>query len=62
MESGFKVALVRHPMPYGDLEAMRVQRFSTLGEIDASNPTIEEREEYEEPVRLGMAMYAGGRL
>jgi predicted GTPase len=59
MESGFKVALVRHPMPYGNLEAMRVQRFSTLDEIDASNPTIEEREEYEEPVRLGMVMYAG---
>jgi predicted GTPase len=46
-------------MPYGDLEAMRVQRFSTLDDIDASQPTIEEREEYEEPVRLGMVMYAG---
>ncbi len=59
LDAGLKVALVRHPMPYGDLEAMRVQRFSTLAEIDASNPTIEEREEYEEPVRLGMIMYAG---
>lgn len=57
--AGLKVALVRHPMPYGDLEAMRVQRFATLEEIDASHPTIEEREEYEEPVRLGMVMYAG---
>jgi predicted GTPase len=46
-------------MPYGDLERMRVQRFGTLGEIDASQPTIEEREEYEEPVRMGMVMYAG---
>jgi len=57
--AGLKVALVRHPMPYGDLEAMRVQRFATLEEIDASNPTVEEREEYEEPVRMGMVMYAG---
>lgn len=58
-EAGLRVALVRHPMPYGDLEAMRVQRFATLADIDASDPTIEEREEYEEPVRLGMVMYAG---
>jgi predicted GTPase len=57
--AGLDVALVRHPMPYGDLESMRVQRFATLAEIDASDPTVEEREEYEEPVRLGMVMYAG---
>jgi predicted GTPase len=50
---------VRHPMPYGDLVAMRVKRFATQADIDASNPTIEEREEYEEPVRQGMVMYAG---
>jgi predicted GTPase len=59
LDAGLKVALVRHPMPYGDLEAMRVQRFGTLEEIDASHPTVEEREEYEEPVRMGMVMYAG---
>ena len=59
LDAGLKVALVRHPMPYGDLEAMRVQRFATLEDIDASNPTVEEREEYEEPVRMGMIMYAG---
>jgi len=59
LDSGYKVALVRHPMPYGDLEAMRVQRFATLEDIDRSNPTIEEREEYEAPMRLGMVMYAG---
>jgi predicted GTPase len=46
-------------MPYGDLERMRVQRFATLADIDASHPTVEEREEYEQPVRLGMVMYAG---
>jgi predicted GTPase len=59
LDAGLKVALVRHPMPYGDLEAMRVQRFATIEEIDASHPTVEEREEYEEPVRMGMVMYAG---
>jgi predicted GTPase len=46
-------------MPYGDLEAMRVQRFASVAEIDASHPSLEEREEYEEPVRMGMVMYAG---
>jgi len=59
LDAGLRVALVRHPMPYGDLEAMRVQRFATIEDIDASNPTIEEREEYEAPVELGMIMYAG---
>jgi predicted GTPase len=59
LDSGYKVALVRHPMPYGDLEAMRVQRFATLDDIDRSHPTVEEREEYETPVRIGMVMYAG---
>ncbi|MFI5042694.1 MAG: cyclic 2,3-diphosphoglycerate synthase, partial [Acidimicrobiales bacterium] len=59
IDSGLKVALVRHPMPYGDLEAMRVQRFATLADIDASHPTVEEREEYEAPVKMGMIMYAG---
>ncbi|HET7530082.1 MAG TPA: cyclic 2,3-diphosphoglycerate synthase [Mycobacteriales bacterium] len=59
LDAGLKVALARHPMPYGDLERMRVQRFATLADIDASNPTVEEREEYEAPVRMGMVMYAG---
>lgn len=59
LDAGLGVALIRHPMPYGDLEAMRVQRFATLEDIDAAHPTIEEREEYKEPVRLGMVMYAG---
>ena len=59
LEAGLRVALVRHPMPYGDLERMRVQRFATLAEIDAAHPTLEEREEYERPVELGMVMYAG---
>jgi predicted GTPase len=59
LDAGLKPALVRHPMPYGDLEAMRVQRFATIADIDASDPTVEEREEYEAPVEMGMVMYAG---
>jgi predicted GTPase len=59
LDAGLKVAVVRHPMPYGDMEAMRVQRFATLDDIDASHPTVEEREEFEGPVRMGMVMYAG---
>jgi predicted GTPase len=57
--AGLRVGLIRHPMPYGDLEAMRVQRFTSLAEIDAAHPTLEEREEYEEPVAMGMTVYAG---
>lgn len=57
--AGLRVALVRHPMPYHDLGLIAVQRFATLADIDASGPTIEEREEYERPVELGMVVYAG---
>jgi predicted GTPase len=59
LDAGLRVALVRHPMPYGDLSGMRVQRFASIDEIDASHPTVEEREEYEEPVRLGVVVFAG---
>jgi predicted GTPase len=59
VDEGLRVALVRHPMPYGNLEAMRVQRFASLADIDEADPTIEEREEYEEPVRMGMVVFAG---
>jgi predicted GTPase len=58
-EAGLKVAVVRHPMPYHDLETIRVQRFATLDEIDASNPSLEEREEYERSVGHGLVMYSG---
>jgi predicted GTPase len=59
LDAGLDVALVRHPMPYGDLERMRVQRFASVADIDATDPTIEEREEYESPVRAGIVMFAG---
>ncbi len=58
-DAGLRVVLVRHPMPYGDLEAMRVQRFASVSDIDRSHPTIEEREEYERAVADGFVMYAG---
>jgi predicted GTPase len=59
LAAGLRVALVRHPMPYHDLASIAVQRFATLEDIDDSNPTVEEREEYERPVEMGMVMYAG---
>ncbi len=59
LDAGLRTVLLRHPMPYGDLERMRVQRFASLADIDASDPSIEEREEYEAPVAMGMVVYAG---
>lgn len=58
-DAGLNVSLIRHPMPYGNLERMQVQRFATLADIDATNPTIEEREEYEAHVREGLLVWAG---
>ncbi len=58
-EAGLRVALIRHPMPYHDLESIRVQRFETIADIDRSHPTIEEREEYERVVAAELVMYAG---
>lgn len=56
---GRRVAIVRHPMPYGDLEAQAVQRFATLADLDRANCTIEEREEYEPHLREGAVVFAG---
>jgi len=58
-ESGLRVALLRHPMPYGDLAAQRLQRFASLEDIDAAGATIEEREEYEPHIAAGSVVYAG---
>jgi predicted GTPase len=57
--NGKTPVVVRHPMPYGNLVAQRVQRFETLGDLDAANVTIEEREEYEHHIRTGTVVYAG---
>ncbi len=56
---GRKVVVVRHPMPYGDLEAQAVQRFATFEDLDRHECTIEEREEYEPHVERGIVVYAG---
>jgi len=58
-ERGLKVAVVRHPMPYGDLERQAAQRFATQQDIEAADCTIEEREEYEPHLALGTVVYAG---
>ena len=56
---GLKVAVVRHPMPYGDLVAQRVQRFETYADLDRHETTIEEREEYEPHLDAGRLVFAG---
>jgi predicted GTPase len=58
-ERGLRAAVLRHPMPYGDLAAQRVQRFATLADLDAAQCTIEEREEYEPHIALGNVVFAG---
>ncbi|HSL86547.1 MAG TPA: GTP-binding protein, partial [Bacteroidales bacterium] len=59
MERGLKVVAVRHPMPYGDLVAQKVQRFATVEDLKKHNCTIEEMEEYEPHVVRGNVIYAG---
>ncbi len=56
---GKKVVVVRHPMPYGDLAAQVVQRFSSYEDFEQHHCTLEEREEYEPLVNLGIVVYAG---
>lgn len=56
---GLRVAVVRHPMPYGDLAKQAVQRFDSLADLDTAGCTIEEREEYEPHVAQGCPVYAG---
>jgi len=56
---GLKPVVVRHPMPYGDLEAEAVQRFAVFDDLDLQQCTIEEREEYEPHLREGTVVYAG---
>ncbi|MGB8253695.1 MAG: cyclic 2,3-diphosphoglycerate synthase [Anaerolineaceae bacterium] len=58
-DMGYKVAVIRHPMPYGDLVKQKVQRFATYKDLDKHECTIEEREEYEPHLDNGMIVYAG---
>jgi predicted GTPase len=58
-DMGYKVAAIRHPMPYGDLVAQAVQRFADSSDLDKYECTIEEREEYEPHIDNGIVVYAG---
>jgi len=59
IQLGYKVAAIRHPMPYGDLAKQAVQRFETYADLDKHECTIEEREEYEPHLDNGVLVYAG---
>jgi len=59
LEMGFRVAAIRHPMPYGDLVKQAVQRFATYEDLQEQDCTIEEREEYEPHIANGVVVYAG---
>jgi predicted GTPase len=58
-EFGQKVAVIRHPMPYGDLTKQICQRYATLADLDLNKCTIEEREEYEPHIAAGNLLFAG---
>ena len=59
MSRGLKVIAIRHPMPYGDLEAQKVQRFAQISDLEKYDCTIEEMEEYEPHISRGNVIYAG---
>ncbi len=59
MEKGIKVVVIRHPMPYGDLVAQRVQRYAELSDLEKHKCTLEEMEEYEPHIVGGNVVYAG---
>src|SRR5271156_3027784 len=56
-DRGRRAAVLRHPMPYGDLLQGRIQRFASLADLDAAGCTIEEREEYEPHIALGNLVF-----
>ena len=58
-EMGYSVAVIRHPMPYGDLRRQVWQRFATYQDLDLHECTIEEREEYEPHIANGILVFAG---
>jgi predicted GTPase len=58
-DMGYKVAAIRHPMPYGNLVAQEVQRYANYDDLDEYECTIEEREEYEPHIDNGVIVYAG---
>ncbi len=58
-EKNVQAAVIRHPMPYGDLERQAVQRFASRADLEAADCTIEEREEYEPHIAAGHPIFAG---
>ncbi|HET7646332.1 MAG TPA: cyclic 2,3-diphosphoglycerate synthase [Candidatus Limnocylindria bacterium] len=58
-QAGLTPVVIRHPMPYGDLAAQRVQRYASLDDLERHHTTIEEREEYEPHLEAGRVLYAG---
>jgi predicted GTPase len=58
-QRGLRPVVIRHPMPYGDLAAQRLQRFATFDDLTRHRCTIEEREEYELHLEQGTVVYAG---
>jgi predicted GTPase len=58
-DMGYRVAAIRHPMPYGDLAKQAVQRFADYADLEKNDCTIEEREEYEPHLANGVIVYAG---
>jgi predicted GTPase len=58
-ERGVGVAVLRHPMPYGELANQTVQRFASMDDLDAADCTVEEREEYEPHIASGGVVFAG---
>jgi predicted GTPase len=59
LREGVRPAVIRHPMPYGDLIAQRVQRFTSLEDLDRYGATVEEREDYEPHIQRGLDVWAG---
>lgn len=59
MEKGLKVVAIRHPMPYGDLAAQKVQRYAELSDLEKHDCTVEEMEEYEPHIVRGNVIYSG---
>ncbi len=57
--TGYRVVVIRHPMPYGDLVKQRLQRFETYDDLDRHGCTVEEREDYEPHIDMGAIVYAG---
>ena len=58
-EMGYRVVVIRHPMPYGDLKKQTAQRFADYGDLYRHECTIEEREEYEQHIKNGFVVFAG---